>query len=181
MGLSNCLPVILKVYVEASTTLSHVNQPDGLSNIALSQGCVLKSGSHCGNNGQNRRHGRWGATADGPTGVAFKSSQGSSGYKLFKCSKWEEPRDSRSWVNPKLDKHKKFMPRHINFWKIKAEKSWKQPRQKKKKNDGLPVRKHPFKSQRIPCLKPQSQSKYWKSRQPCILYLVRLSFVNEEK
>ena len=35
-------------------------------------------------------------------------------------------------MNPKLDKHKKFTPRHINFWKIKAEKSWKQPEEKKK-------------------------------------------------
>lgn len=55
MGLSNCPPVILNVYVEASTTLGHVNQPDGLSNIVLSQGCVLKNGSHCGNNKENRR------------------------------------------------------------------------------------------------------------------------------
>lgn len=54
MGLSNCPPVILNIYVEASTTLGHVNQPDGLSNIALSQGCVLKNGSHCGNK-ENRR------------------------------------------------------------------------------------------------------------------------------
>jgi len=55
VGLSNCPPVILNIYVEASTTLGHVNQPDGLSNIVLSQGCVLKNGSHCGNNKENRR------------------------------------------------------------------------------------------------------------------------------
>ena len=55
VGLSNCPPVILKVYVEASTILNHLNNPDGLSNIMHSQGCVLKNGSHCGNNGQNSR------------------------------------------------------------------------------------------------------------------------------
>lgn len=44
---------ILRVYIEALSEFSHVYQPDGFDDILVSQGCVLESGSYCGNSGQN--------------------------------------------------------------------------------------------------------------------------------
>ena len=40
---------ILRVYLEALAGFRHVSCPYDLSNALLSQGCVLESGSHCGN------------------------------------------------------------------------------------------------------------------------------------
>lgn len=54
MSRSPYLPTrILKVYTEAFTGFSHVCHPDGLNNTLLSQGYILKNGSHFGNSGQN--------------------------------------------------------------------------------------------------------------------------------
>lgn len=78
--MSRSLPppsIILKVYMEALTGLSHTSCPDGLNNTLLSQGQVLENGSHCGSGWQNvhskDRGGReGGSNSPGPT-------QGSTG------------------------------------------------------------------------------------------------------